>query len=330
MSKRPWLIFCVVVLVCLIIAIFMSPESNSGFASSAALLTFVGIVAVAIERLIELVWTLTGNAKGLGGWWPFNLLKDEMERLEAETNKLLEPIFNEATEALTRAKAQLNDGDELAKRITNELANLASQKSRLEAHLANAERLAPGSARLALGARVSRNAAVVLSDAATLGGEATKQVREKIEVAYEGTEMALDIVASFEDNPARRIASLMLGASVGLLIAGFMGLNIFAAVLGADPAGGATASGTDLAGLLAGIPGIVLTGILLGFGASPTHEVIKALQNYKEARKGDESVPLAGQTVRETRYQFGLADDFIAVDHDGSALPRTTRIRSTQ
>jgi hypothetical protein len=57
-----------------------------------------------------------------------------------------------------------------------------------------------------------------------------------------------------------------------MLVAGFIGLNVFAAIFDAS------------AGALAGAAGIVLTGLLVGLGSNPTHEVIKALQAVKESQ----------------------------------------------
>jgi hypothetical protein len=32
---------------------------------------------------------------------------------------------------------------------------------------------------------------------------------------------------------------------------------------------------------------VILTGLIIGLGSGPTHEVIRAVQEYKKSRKGD-------------------------------------------
>lgn len=91
-----------------------------------------------------------------------------------------------------------------------------------------------------------------------------------------------EFVTSFTDNPARKLASLAIGALLGLAVAGFMGLNLFLAAL------------DEPSDLFAGVGGIMLTGIIIGFGANPTHEVIKALQGRKPSTLTPGSAPGTG------------------------------------
>jgi hypothetical protein len=101
----------------------------------------------------------------------------------------------------------------------------------------------------------------------------------------EAADRASAIIASFQDNPARRLAALILGASIGVLVAAGVGLNVFAATL-VGPDG----STTDLPRLVAGTFGVLLTGVLIGLGSAPTHEVVKSLQTYKDSRTAPSSV----------------------------------------
>jgi hypothetical protein len=89
-------------------------------------------------------------------------------------------------------------------------------------------------------------------------------------------------MGSFKDNPGRRLISLYVGAMAGLAVAGIFGLDLFSAVM-AEPSGEAAASSP-----LTAHPklNIVLSGIIMGLGASPTHEVIRLVQEYKERQKG--------------------------------------------
>jgi hypothetical protein len=85
-----------------------------------------------------------------------------------------------------------------------------------------------------------------------------------------------DFVATFKDNPARRLISIVIGAILGLVVAGFMRLDIVAA------AGGIEFGNNGLGNGL----GVAITGLLVGLGSSPTHEAVRALQKYKESKKG--------------------------------------------
>jgi hypothetical protein len=75
--------------------------------------------------------------------------------------------------------------------------------------------------------------------------------------------------------------SLYAGAVLGLVAAAVLGLDAIQAVFGGVPSG-----------LLAGkayawLPGIgaAVTGLAMGAGATPTHELIKALKEAKERNK---------------------------------------------
>jgi hypothetical protein len=72
------------------------------------------------------------------------------------------------------------------------------------------------------------------------------------------------------DNLGRRFISLFVGLYVGLVVAGVLGLDLLQSIFT-----------TSLAFHL----GIVLTGLVMGLGSSPTHEVIQVLQNWKSNLK---------------------------------------------
>jgi len=72
------------------------------------------------------------------------------------------------------------------------------------------------------------------------------------------------------DNLGRRFISLFVGMYLGLLVAGVLGLDLLQSIFT-----------TSLAFHL----GIVLTGLVMGLGSSPTHEVIQVLQNWKSNLK---------------------------------------------
>jgi hypothetical protein len=96
------------------------------------------------------------------------------------------------------------------------------------------------------------------------------KVEQAAQVAKQTIETAKNVLDSFQDNPARRLISIYTGAILGLVVAGTTGLNVFQA----------TGVSSNLPGL-----GVALTGLLIGLGASPTHEAIRVLQEIKEGRK---------------------------------------------
>ena len=72
--------------------------------------------------------------------------------------------------------------------------------------------------------------------------------------------------ATIANNLGRRFISLFLGMYLGLVVAGVLGLDLLQSIFT-----------TSLAFHL----GIVLTGLVMGLGSSPTHEVIQVLQSWK-------------------------------------------------
>ena len=83
-----------------------------------------------------------------------------------------------------------------------------------------------------------------------------------------------DFLGTFSSNPLRRIISLFIGMVLGLVVAAFAGLDCIAAALSPVTLGKSPLNPT--------VWGMVLTGILIGLGSNPTHEIIKALQQYKQ------------------------------------------------
>jgi hypothetical protein len=94
-----------------------------------------------------------------------------------------------------------------------------------------------------------------------------------------------EFLNSFNDNPARRLISIYVGAFFGLLLAGVLGLDLIGATLGEDPFG--TENKQPWWDKILPNLGAAVTGLVMGLGASPTHELIKTLQETKKARKAE-------------------------------------------
>lgn len=271
LSVRVFLVLATFLVAAAAIGLYIAPQSNAGFADEASVLAFAALVAVGIERILELTWTLLGQSR-LGGWWPLKQLAEVFDTVEKESNALLGPLVAQAEEALTAARKGLGAGEALAKQIDTALADLQTQKETYQKKFETAHKLAPGSERLALLAQISTDFSKLLTDATDVPDKAAQLAKDAIKKADEAVGLSMTVAESFTDNPARRVASILIGGGLGMIAAGFMGLNIFSAILG-----------TEANGLAAGL-GVIVTGFVIGLGSSPFHEVVKALQNYKESQ----------------------------------------------
>jgi hypothetical protein len=131
------------------------------------------------------------------------------------------------------------------------------------------------------------------------------RVGHAVLVAGQAVDSVGSFIATFKDNPGKRLLSLELGALAGLAIAGLLGVDVFKAVLSPD-------AKTDIAftwptsidgvwNWIVSAPffGVAATGLLLGLGSNPTHEVIGALQQYKIDKKAA-GAPTGSVTGGET------------------------------
>ena len=139
------------------------------------------------------------------------------------------------------------------------------------------------SSRMALSASIDSQRVQLITASAqrsvTYFGSRYQELRDAATIAGSGIAGITDFVATFKDNPGRRMISLFGGALVGLLMAWALHLDVFRTVL-ETPAPAQPA-------VLLPFVGVALTGMLMGLGANPTHEVIRILQEIKNRRKAD-------------------------------------------
>lgn len=262
-------------LVIAIAVVFITAESGgASFASNAAAITFIGAVALGIERVLEIGWTLVGQSKRLGGWWPLNRVSDAAVEFEAAAEQLLDPL-GELEERLLAALEGLDQSDAATAQLQGYLDRVHAVRPQVVSTFNRARELAPGSARVSLVSTAAAQAVNLVGQTTDNADAALADIRRRINGAQGGMNTALDVIDAYRDNPARRLASLLIGSILGLLVAGMSQLNLFVATLSDDGA---------LDGPLGGALGVVITGIVLGFGASPTHEIVKGLQRYKEGK----------------------------------------------
>jgi hypothetical protein len=117
--------------------------------------------------------------------------------------------------------------------------------------------------------------------AAALQGVATlrqkyPELKNDVDTAIQAVKNAADFVESFKENPGKRLISIYLCMLLGLGVSRIMGLDMFQAVF-AESAALGTATALHW--------GVALTGMIMGIGASPIHEVIQILQEVKLNRQ---------------------------------------------
>jgi hypothetical protein len=312
-NKVAWRVFgcwLIVLIATMIGGYFVSPQvPNSSFVSAAAVLTFVTSAAVGIERVIEGAFALLGQSCGFGGWWPLKQVSGAILAFEKNTNAYIStPLANAITE-LSKLKTAAVAAGELTEQAQREveaaIAAYGRTRGELEARLANLRKLAPGSPRFALANELAAEATETMnaiSETARRVGGLGDSVLSAADTIAGAANRAADIAASFSDNPARRVLSLMAGSILGIAVASFMGLNVFLAILDAPPDARAEPPAVDAptgidagicddggpAACLNGRAGVLVTGMLIGLGSSPTHEVIKALQR-RRGYNGDDA-----------------------------------------
>jgi hypothetical protein len=104
-------------------------------------------------------------------------------------------------------------------------------------------------------------------------GEASPELKRTLETAKSSIKGVQDFLTRFKDNPGRRLISIFLGAFFGLVLAGAFGLDVFQAVMEGGPE--------------RNVGHVIITGLMIGLGSSPTHEVIRAIQEFKKSHKSD-------------------------------------------
>jgi hypothetical protein len=292
LTIRVWLGLVIWLVVAAVIGFLIAPQSNAGFADDAAVLSFATLVAIGIERVIELMWSLASQSQRAGGWWPLKQVTQAIDTVMDETNAFLGDHVTNTITLLKAAKEKAGVTEAQRKALDIKIAEIADLQRKYQKQLRESEKLAPGSERLALVAGISGDVSAKLREGINLADEVSSDTAKLIAKSDETIDFALTIVESFSDNPARRVASILIGGGLGIIVSGFVGLNIFSAVLGSQ------------AGALAAGIGVVLTGFIVGLGSSPTHEVIKALQNYKQSKGTMVSTQTGGTGGTEERPQI--------------------------
>jgi len=231
------------------------PVVPSSSKESGAAIALVGSIAVGIERVQELFWSVVDFNIGPG--WPFGILTKPIKDLATQIGAVMPGYLTQANDFLTKTKA---DGTLAQDKLAGLEADLISAQDELAKLTAGLP--ADSSARgfvSSFASRLQRIQGVLpVGDAALTTGQ--------------GAIVILDnLLAKMQSNPGRRIIGMLAGTILGMIICAILDVDMLNAIFGM------TYSGFQV--------GIVATGILVGLGADPTHQVIRLLEEAKNQFK---------------------------------------------
>jgi len=171
---------------------------------------------------------------------------------------------------LKKLQDAVDEANQVGGRLEGQLNQVPAEITAIRAQIANLLVLAPTSDRAKAIADYTTKALKALA-------KRYPDVSADIGIATQSVSAVSELVDSLATNPGRRILSLYAGAILGLVVVLALGLDVFNATLG-----------TLVSVTLLGWPfqfGVAATGLLIGLGSNPTHEVIKLLQTIKENQK---------------------------------------------
>jgi hypothetical protein len=243
---------------------YFTKSANQGFRDATATLTFITGAAIAIERVIETMWTIIGGTWGT--YWPLKAINNQVQSMETDLANAMKPFHEVLTTDLEKLK---EDGKLTADGLAKAKTEIARMKNRFDEIL----KLTPDNQRTQLlAAAGSQNVAYLYKKY----GQVLPGLEDAAATANAAINGLQDFLSTFKDNPGRRLISIYVGAVIGVVIAGVFSLDVFQAVLETDLARSAGMIGMR----------VVLTGLVMGLGSNPTHEVIRSIQVYKEGKKG--------------------------------------------
>jgi ElaB/YqjD/DUF883 family membrane-anchored ribosome-binding protein len=243
------------------LAAWRSPDANAQFASEVVALSVIGAIAVGIERILESFWAFwewTGNARN-----PLGPLSNEYRHMLAELEENLQPLSDEAGKMMNKVTKLKEFTKAQAGGAKAELENVRTTLAELLPNIQDP--------------KFEVMAAAAMKQITVLE-QKYPDLEETARTAGMAVDSAVNFVDSFKENPGRRLLSIYLGAVLGLLLVWITGLDLFQASLGTNLVREGWA-GAHL--------GVALTGLILGLGSSPTHEIIQILKEIKLSRKAD-------------------------------------------
>ncbi len=256
--------FAVLIIVEIGVIIYTFPIPGSPKITSAALFALLTGSALGIERTIELGWTLVGLTAG--AWWPITNVNKGVNDLVAAFKSDLEPFYEQAQTLITQLQAGNAAAQQKAAQAATVLASIRSDLNNIKATSLPEFQVYVN----ATSARVDQ-LRVLLNEAGELSP-----------LADQALDIVSSLVGSFKDNPGRRFLSLFVGIVLGLAVSAIIGLDIFQV-----PAETAINTGTNTVPYFPQPFGVIVSGFVIGLGSSPTHEIIKLVQETKRRFKGN-------------------------------------------
>jgi hypothetical protein len=250
-----WLVgFWLLVLLAIFLAAAVVPRpAYAGFTDTTAVLAVIGGTAVAIERTIEGFWILLAQISG--GSSPLREAAARVSGLRDDLDGAAKPLLAQAGQAIADASTANNwTRDQLAA-ANRELGSVRARVEQAKVQLAGDPRLS-----------ATVDAALLDIGYLQQSYPALDELGSRLSLSLT---TAAGIVAALKDNPGRRLITLLAGPCLGLVVAASFGLDLFQ--------GAST--------LVWPYWGVAATGVVMGLGANPAHEVIRAVQEYKHRLK---------------------------------------------
>ncbi len=221
-------------------------------------LGLITLVAIGIERVLEGLWTFVDLTKN--SFWPLNITRF-IDNFSIELTAHIEPAVNKIDEFIGKADETLKDAPEEIENYKNKLTNLKTQLIAMQKLTENAQ-------------AVDKARTSIVTTLNQLEGQ-----YDKVGPVVAGAQTVVDdlenYIATIKGNPGRKLVCVFFGAYVGLIAAWIFNLDVFLATTGV-----AAPSMVYLGGWR-----VAFTGILVGLGAGPTHELIRAIQEFKNSHK---------------------------------------------
>jgi hypothetical protein len=243
----------IVSIVAVLAAVIADAPSGEEYGDAAAIIALITFTAVGIERSVEIFWTIVGSKAGQ--YWPLTQLSRQLKTLSEGLDARIEPLYRSVDEQLESLKDDHGS-------LSEEVSATRERLTRLQVEI---DRLRQGNAENLSVRRATDLVSRYVAEAATVL-PANDQEIEAISRLLGSMEQFVD---SFADNPGRRLISLWLGIVLGIVVAAWLQLDLFLATLGTD----------------ASMRNVIITGVVIGLGSNPAHEIIRAIQEVKESRK---------------------------------------------
>jgi len=257
------------IVVILLVAARGDYPAHGQFADAAAALAFISGAAVGIERAIEAFWTMVGGIKG--SYWPLKAIHDQVDDMVTNLDAAMENFHEVAAAPFMKTAAELTDPAGKFKSVLDAQREIQSTITASKARIDALKNLAPDNQRVQLLAATASQSVNYISAQYGDAVPELAQAGRAVNAAISGLQ---DFLATFKDNPGRRLVSIYIGVTLGLAISGTFSLDVVNASLGntsSEPS----------------VLNVILTGILIGLGSNPTHEVIRAIQEFKKSQKGE-------------------------------------------